>query len=104
LEPIEPEFKNVQLDEFVIMPNHLHGIIGIVAAGVATIGDIICAFKSQTTNDYIKNVRENNWKPFKKRLWQRNYYEHIIRNETELDKIRDYIKNNPSKWQFDNSN
>jgi hypothetical protein len=62
---------------------------------------IVQWFKTMTTNDYIKNVRTYNWKPFNKKLWQRNYYEHIIRNEIELDKIREYILNNPMNWEID---
>ena len=62
---------------------------------------IVQWFKTMTTNDYIKNVRTNNWKPFNKKLWQRNYYEHIIRNEIELNKIREYILYNPLNWETD---
>jgi REP element-mobilizing transposase RayT len=130
---IEQEFENIRLDEYVVMPNHLHGIICIGAheagadtrpgadtmvgigtrhgadtrpapTATATIGDIICAFKSRTTNCYIQNVREKNWKPFNKRLWQRNYYEHIIRNEDEMGKVRNYINNNPLEWELDVNN
>lgn len=109
---IEQQFENVKLDEYVIMPNHIHGIIFIASAQnnradtrpAPTIGDIICAFKSMTTNCYIQNVKQNEWKPFDKRLWQRNYFERIIRNQEELDRIRDYIKNNPSRWEFDKNN
>ena len=96
---IEREFKNAKLDEYVVMPDHLHGVITLIEADVTTIGDIICSFKSRTTNCYIQNVRQNNWQPFNKRLWQRNYYEHIIRNEAELVKIRNYIRNNPLKYR-----
>ena len=48
-----------------------------------------------TTNEYIRQVKQNGWKPFNVKLWQRNYYEHIIRNENELNQIREYIINNP---------
>jgi len=50
-----------------------------------------------TTNEYIKNVKNNNWPEFQGRLWQRNYYERIIRDKEELNRIRKYIKNNPVK-------
>ncbi|MFQ5686668.1 MAG: transposase, partial [Candidatus Scalindua sp.] len=66
-------FPHVALDEFIVMPNHIHGIIII--------------------NDMnVYNV------------WQRNYYEHIIRNEKELNKIREYIMYNPLKWLLDRKN
>lgn len=66
-----------------------------------TIWDIIWRFKSITTNEYIKNVKNNNWIAFNKILWQRNYYEHIIRNEESYNKIVEYIENNPKKWDED---
>ena len=64
---------------------------------------IVQWFKTMTTNDYINHVKNNNWKPFNKKLWQRNYYEHIIRNEIELNKIRQYIINNPLNWEKDDN-
>ena len=59
-------------------------------------------FKSLTTKQYIDGVKYKNWPPFSAKLWQRNYYEHIIRNEMQLNKIQQYIKDNPAKWQNDN--
>lgn len=61
-------------------------------------------FKTMTTNDHIKAVRMNNVEPFPGKLWQRNYYEHIIRSETDLNSIRQYIIDNPSKWEEDEDN
>ncbi|MCR4418000.1 MAG: hypothetical protein NUV92_09700 [Ignavibacteria bacterium] len=58
-------------------------------------------FKTMTTNEYIFNVKNMGWKPFNGKLWQRNYYEHIIRNEEELNRIRKYIITNPLKWELD---
>ena len=66
-----------------------------------TIGNIIGAFKSLTTNAYISGVRNYKWKPFNKRFWERNYYEHIIRNEKSFNNISNYIKQNPEKWEDD---
>jgi REP element-mobilizing transposase RayT len=57
-----------------------------------------------TTNAYIHRVRTNEWQLFVKTLWQRNYYEHIIRNEDELNRIRQYIIDNPIKWSLDQEN
>jgi len=104
-------FKNIQLDEYIVMPNHFHGIIIIVAnirAGtrpaptpLPTFGDMVGAFKSITSHEYINGVKQNHWKPFDGKLWQRNYYEQIIRNETSLQRIREYIINNPRQWQHD---
>ncbi len=94
------------------MPNHLHGIINIVGAhcnvplhnrieqfGRSTsnsIPTIIKLFKS-TTTEQINIISDTPGV----RLWQRNYYEHIIRNESELNRIRQYIINNPANWEQD---
>ena len=113
---IRNKFKNIEMDEFVIMPNHFHGIVVMVGADLSVcpnmssehIGSplhkIVQWFKTMTTNEYIRNVSINRWKPFPRRLWQRNYYEHVIRNEDKLKKIRQYIQFNPLKWHLDREN
>ena len=117
---IQERFDAVELDKYQIMPNHIHMIIHIVGATLVvapspragikpapttvTLGDIIGAFKSLTTHEYIMGVKNNGWKPFNKRLWQRNYYEHIIRTENDLNKIRMYISENPDIWDRDRNN
>jgi len=117
---IPNRFNNVELDEFVIMPNHIHGILFIVGATLAvapapdkekragarpapTIGDIIGAFKSLCIHDWLKHIKEHNINAIGK-FWQRNYHEHIIRNEAEMNKIREYICNNPLIWDLDQEN
>ena len=65
------------------------------------LGDVVGAFKSITTHEYISGVRNKGWPPFDKRLWQRNYWEHIIRNETAYQRIYQYIENNPASWEDD---
>jgi len=69
-----------------------------------TIGDMIGAFESITTVEYICGVKNNNWQQFDGKLWQRNYWEHIIRNETEYNRIAQYIIDNPIKWENDKLN
>jgi REP element-mobilizing transposase RayT len=58
-------------------------------------------FKTMSTNEYIRGVKTLGWQPFNKKLWQRNYYEHIIRNERAHQNISNYIIHNPEKWQND---
>jgi putative transposase len=94
-EELEKKYNNIRLNPFCIMPNHIHGIIQI------TVEDMVRWFKTMTTNEYIANVKNNHWRPFFKRLWQRNYYEHIVRDEIDLNRIREYIANNPVKWETD---
>lgn len=66
-----------------------------------TVSGIIGAWKSITTNDYIAGVKTDGWPSFPKRLWQRDFFERIIRNERELEYIRNYILNNPRNWMED---
>ena len=115
-------FPSVELDEFVIMPNHIHGILILnivvgaglalpnslpgtqhkqtgAASGAPTLGAIMRTFKS------ISAVTVN--RRFDRPgvpVWQRNYYEHIIRDEKELHSIREYIRYNPLKWDEDEEN
>jgi putative transposase len=137
-------YPGVQTDAFIVMPNHIHGIIILVGAdprvcpgqpsvgvgpcaypdscpraypgqpqemgqpqGVApTMGlpDVVHRFKTMTTKRYADGVKRLGWEPFRGRLWQRNYYEHIIRNEESLNRIREYILTNPMRWALDHEN
>ena len=72
--------------------------------GPMTLGEVVGAYKSLTTHQYGKGVETHGWPPFNKRLWQRNYYERVIRDARELDKAREYIANNPMQWELDAEN
>jgi len=158
---LQMRFKDIELDEFIVMPNHTHGIIVLPhrrgescirpvihpdeysvippntrpndggddgnddGANVEgdhkdrpyvgdndrpcrpngtlpnTVGRIVQAFKSITTHAYINGVKQSGLRPFPGKLWQRNYWEHIIRNEPELNRIRTYIRHNPAQWESD---
>ncbi len=153
------KFHNVQTDAFVIMPNHIHGIIIIHPVGAdlcvrpenscvhpenlcirpenlcvrpkwnarpgdagvrtdargahtgaggahtgAPLPEIVRWLKTMTTNEYIRRVKNDGWTLFRKRLWQRNYYDHIIRNDESLNRIRRYIVENPLRWHLDREN
>ena len=109
--------KNVILDAFVVMPNHFHGILffsdnawamqqqgttrldSSTGLGSGSIGSIMAQFKSIVTKR-INRCRNNT----DCGVWQRNYYERVIRNEDELSRAREYIVNNPLKWELDQEN
>ncbi len=101
------KYPNIKLNSFVIMPNHIHAII-IIEKDInqqldkITLGKIIGGYKSIVFNKCLKFCKEKNIKM--ERLWQRNYYEHIIRNEEDLLNIQEYIQNNPLKWANDDYN
>lgn len=144
-------YLGIKTDAFIIMPNHIHGIIiirpsdmgpsssavgagpracpgnapqshdigrphvghprvrlphpgqpqGVAPTKTVTLPDVVHRFKTLTTKRYTDGVKHNGWKPFPGRLWQRNYWEHVVRNERELHRIREYITNNPAKWESD---
>lgn len=156
-------FPKIELDAFVVMPNHVHGLIffhdrmdvgscnrpesdarrgescirpgfdvrhnqeavdynhkkGDQDSGDLHLGDhkdrpygtlagslgrVLQTFKSITTHKYTIGVKQFGWPSFSGTLWQRNYYERIIRNEEELNKIREYIQYNPARWMDDEEN
>jgi REP element-mobilizing transposase RayT len=114
---IPQHFPHVGLDVYVIMPNHLHGIVIVGAnnhspslppvlkrpprpatSGTSkTLGSIVRGFKIAVT----KWMRSNTAIPD---VWQRNYLEHVVRDESELERIREYIQNNPAQWEMDRLN
>jgi len=67
------------------------------------LGDVVGAFKSLCVNMWLRHVRQNNMDALGS-FWQKNYYEHIVRSEKELNLVREYIINNPLKWEFDHEN
>ncbi|MCX6726878.1 MAG: transposase [Candidatus Shapirobacteria bacterium] len=101
---IPNHFVNISLDEYVVMPDHLHGIlllnnsVGVDRCVDPKLGDVIQWFKTMTTNEYFKGVNEFSWPRINKRLWQRNYFEEIIRGEEQLNQTRKYIFENTIKW------
>jgi putative transposase len=91
---IPQHFLNVELDAFILMPDHLHGIIVISESKEkASLANIIQNFKSISSRK-INRINKN----YGVSIWQCNYYERIIRSEQELKNLREYIKNNPANW------
>lgn len=72
-----------------------------IAPTGSSINRVIQWFKTMTTNEYIHGVKNHSWQPFNGKLWQRNYYEHIIRDEKSYQRISEYIVNNPGDLQKD---
>lgn len=120
---ISQHFPTVEVDSFTLMPNHVHGVLWFSGRGKAcrrvgaqhaaplppnqkalaiepsSLATIVRSFKSAATK-HVNEIRGTPGFP----LWQRNYYEHIIRNEEELTRIRNYIVNNPLQWELDREN
>ena len=148
-EALPQRFPGIEMDMFVVMPNHLHGIVviknwattrvaptnqnpdrgvenaptvpnrattrvaptEIMDGGVDSpvtdqfaLGDVIGAYKSLTTVEYTRGVKQMKWSPFHRRLWHRNYYEHVVRHDESLRQLQQYILDNPDQWAFDKEN
>lgn len=112
--------QELELDEYVIMPNHMHGIVWLVEPdgetivhsdleelsfkgrraplkrGAKSLGSFVAGYKARVTSLINKLEETSGFK-----VWQRNYWEHIIRNDRGLDKIREYIVNNALNWDTD---
>jgi REP element-mobilizing transposase RayT len=129
---LSTNYAGVETDHFVVMPNHLHGVCILVGAGpracpesggqpqgvaptktqsayagvarLLSLPDVLHRFKTLTTQRYARGVKEVGWVRFNRRLWQRNYFEHVIRNENSLNRIRQYVLDNPMRWEFDREN
>jgi len=95
-------FPGLALDEHVVMPDHVHGLL-IVRPGADSerpnISDVIDAFKSKTTVDYGVQVRKSGWPQYRKRLWQRGFHDEIIRDARHFENVRRYIRENPKRWE-----
>jgi REP element-mobilizing transposase RayT len=107
--------REIVLDSYVIMPNHLHGLVAIVGVGAdgirpaspagltgptpKSLQTMVRGFKSATT----RHINDFQGTPGAA-IWQRNYYERIVGNEREIDAIRTYIDNNPQQWELDKEN
>ena len=101
LKKLEEKFDGVHLDYFTIMPDHIHAIIFIDRKPGAHVGaplhEMVKWFKTQSTNEYIRGVKAGIYCPYKSHLWQRRYYEHVIRNDADLCETRKYIEENWTK-------
>lgn len=131
LNEIPKHYPGIGINEYVVMPTHMHCIINIHnCVGVGPRADpikndhrilnngqaqgpvptklslstIIKRVKSLTTKKYIDGVNNNNWPPFVKRLWQRSFHDRIIRNDKTFYGIRKYIIDNPKNWETDENN
>ena len=125
---LENKFHDMKCRTMVVMPNHFHCMIEIVGAAHVRADLRVCPndsdenrndsgkhtgsplpkiiqwFKTMTTNAYIRGVKNNGWQRFDRKLWQRNYWEHIVRNQHEYQRIAQYIIDNPRKWYNDKLN
>jgi len=129
LHRLKKQYSNINMDCYAIMPNHLHLIIeinndiknknvgadlvsahenlgqtqGLSLRNVGLLSKIIQGLKSKTSVEYIKLMKSKN-KYYQTKIWQRSFYDHIIRNEMSLNKIREYMITNPEMWERDRNN
>lgn len=95
------QYSSIGIDEFIVMPNHIHGIIIIQdvvqAPGLRpSLSQVVGSYKNVVTKLARQKQKEFSWQP--------SFYDHVIRKDESLDKIREYIFNNPLKWELDRNN
>ena len=93
-----------KLLHYVVMPNHFHAILEIFRADMEsapTVMEIVQSFKRHAVVEYIRAVKEKILPPFEGTIWQRSFYDHVIRNEEDYRRIAYYIENNPLAWELD---
>ncbi len=101
---IPTSYQGVDIDAFVVMPNHLHGVIVLEKNADIGLSGVMQRFKTLTTSRYALGVKNEGWPRFTGRLWQRGFYDHVIRSVEDLDRVRRYIIENPGRWFDDREN
>ena len=112
-------YPGIQLDQFIVMPNHLHGILFAThpepaigdsldgqtqGSAPTSLPDTMRRFKTLSTSRIRRANPESHCPSVVHPVWQRSYYEHVIRNDESLSRIREYIVNNPAQWSLDREN
>ena len=92
------QFQTTATEDFVVMPNHLHGIVIVGPEAEAGLPAVMDWFKTVTTKRYGVGVRKHSWPNYLGKLWQRSYYDHVVRDEKDHERCRDYISSNPHRW------
>lgn len=96
-------YPHVELDAFVIMPNHVHGILRLIDLDTPdtrhALPEIVRAFKTFSSRRINEMLNQPG-----NRIWHHSFYDHIIRDEQDLNRIREYIQNNPLRWEDDPEN
>ncbi len=99
---LSTRFSNVKIDKYVVMPNHIH-IIAVITEKRAdvSIETAVQWLKTMIINEYISFVKSGELLAYDKKLWQKSYHDHIIRDKNDYEKIWEYIDNNILKWKLD---
>ena len=98
------QYIGIESPIFVVMPNHFHALITIERADMEsapTLSTIMQEFKRYSTVEYTKLVKQGLAMPYDKQVWQRSFYDHVIRGQSDYDDIYRYIENNPAQWEQD---
>lgn len=103
---VTDHFADISIDSFVVMPNHLHIMIGIAVRltdddSRTNLSHVVQWLKMTTHRLYSEGVRREGWPPYQGKVWQEGFHDHIIRNDRELEILRDYIARNVERWDED---
>jgi REP-associated tyrosine transposase len=98
-------YVGIEIDQYVVMPNHFHAIIFLgadpeITSDGVSLSQIIQSFKSISTVSYAREVKLGRFPPFDRVLWQRGFHDRIVRNEVDLKRARQYIADNPARAEL----
>ena len=96
---IPSRHSGVELDTVMVMPDHLHGVLALNDES-QSLSEVVHWFRSQSTARYARGVRVQGWKPFAGKLWQRGFYDRIMRTDDDREEMRAYVLTNPERWEL----
>ncbi|CAN5432059.1 transposase [soil metagenome] len=96
-------YPGVAIDEYIVMPNHFHGIVHIGTDPTIdqlkhSLVEIVATFKSLSTGEYSVGVKNGDFPAFDRSLWQRSFYDRVLRDANDIERAREYIWANPARW------
>jgi putative transposase len=103
---VSTKFPSAEIERYAFMPNHLHAVV-VLEVGSSqrpSLSQVIQWFKTMSTSAYFRGVKKHGWPGVRGTLWQRSFYERVIRNQADLEQVAEYISNNPAKWTEDVEN
>ena len=102
LHALHSDADGIAIDTQIVMPDHVHAIIVLGTnphrETTTSIPELVRSFKMRVMKSWPAGVRTKGWEPYEEHLWQRSYYDTLIRNDAHLDATREYILANPSRW------
>ena len=93
------QYYEVDLDEYIVMPDHIHIIVAFKKESKIDLSDFVKSFKRKFTSAYVKGVKVGKYLPYNEKIWQKSFHDRVIRDDDELNILRSYIRENIQRWE-----